>query len=83
MEEEIDVKPVKNEKCPVDGCDSSGHINGSKETHFLRESCPYYHNLTKGRVRILPMCLFCMFDFKIHAKKWHTIYAINVNKGIF
>ena len=34
----------------MEGCDSSGHINGTKEHHFLTESCPSYHNLTKGGI---------------------------------
>ena len=47
-EDEIDeAKPVRNDKCPVDGCDSTGHINGIKEKHFLAESCPFFHNMTK------------------------------------
>ena len=32
------------------GCDSNGHINGVKERHFLVESCPVYHNMSKGSV---------------------------------
>ncbi|XP_037958729.1 histone acetyltransferase KAT7 [Teleopsis dalmanni] len=33
-------------KCSVEGCDSSGHLSGLLERHFLPEACPIYHNLT-------------------------------------
>ena len=53
FEDEIDeAKPVRNDKCPVDGCDSTGHINGIKEKHFLAESCPFFHNMTKEGFQI-------------------------------
>lgn len=33
-------------KCPVDGCDSSGHLGGRIDKHFTQEACPTYHNMT-------------------------------------
>ena len=33
-------------KCPVEGCDSSGHLSGNHERHFLPEACPIYHNMS-------------------------------------
>ncbi|RZF44453.1 hypothetical protein LSTR_LSTR002226 [Laodelphax striatellus] len=33
-------------KCPVEGCDSSGHLSGKLEKHFTIEACPVYHNRT-------------------------------------
>ncbi|XP_039284815.1 histone acetyltransferase KAT7 [Nilaparvata lugens] len=33
-------------KCPVDGCDSSGHLCGKLDKHFTIEACPVYHNRT-------------------------------------
>lgn len=33
-------------KCPIEGCDSSGHLSGNQETHFLPEACPIYHNMS-------------------------------------
>ena len=35
---------VENKQCPVKGCSSQGHMSGLK-THFLQESCPFYHNV--------------------------------------
>ncbi|XP_025425450.1 histone acetyltransferase KAT7-like isoform X2 [Sipha flava] len=32
--------------CPVNGCDSLGHLNGLYERHFTSEACPMYHRLT-------------------------------------
>ncbi|XP_050537303.1 histone acetyltransferase KAT7 isoform X2 [Daktulosphaira vitifoliae] len=32
--------------CPVNGCDSLGHMNGLYERHFTSEACPMYHRLT-------------------------------------
>ena len=33
-------------KCPVPGCDSSGHFSGKFDVHFSAVTCPLYHNLT-------------------------------------
>ncbi|CAD7079793.1 unnamed protein product [Hermetia illucens] len=41
--------PVPEEqKCPVMGCDSSGHLNGNLDKHFLPEACPIFHNITSA-----------------------------------
>ena len=32
--------------CPLDGCNSMGHLGGKEEKHFTIEACPVYHNLT-------------------------------------
>lgn len=37
--------PADN-KCPVDGCDSKGHLGGQIDKHFTIEACPLYHNVT-------------------------------------
>lgn len=37
---------VEERKCPVDGCDSIGHLNGKFEKHFTQEACPLYHNVS-------------------------------------
>lgn len=37
---------VEERKCPVDGCDSMGHLNGKFEKHFTQEACPLYHNVS-------------------------------------
>ena len=36
---------VVNRQCPVKGCNSQGHMSGLA-THFLQESCPFYHNIS-------------------------------------
>lgn len=33
-------------RCPVEGCDSQGHLSGKFESHFTQTTCPIYHNLT-------------------------------------
>lgn len=37
---------VEERKCPVDGCDSLGHLNGKFEKHFTQEACPLFHNVS-------------------------------------
>lgn len=37
---------VEERKCPVDGCDSHGHLGGYFEKHFTQEACPLYHNVS-------------------------------------
>lgn len=33
-------------KCPVPGCDSSGHLSGKHATHHTMIACPIFHNLS-------------------------------------
>lgn len=33
-------------RCPVDGCNSEGHLSGKFESHFTQTTCPIYHNFT-------------------------------------
>lgn len=37
---------VEERKCPVEGCDSMGHLGGSSDKHFTQEACPVYHNVS-------------------------------------
>ncbi|XP_077985031.1 histone acetyltransferase KAT7-like [Glandiceps talaboti] len=37
---------VEEMKCPVPGCDSSGHLTGKFESHRTISGCPLYHNTT-------------------------------------
>ncbi|XP_065225223.1 histone acetyltransferase KAT7 [Planococcus citri] len=32
--------------CPLEGCDSNGHLGGRLDKHFTIDACPLYHNLT-------------------------------------
>lgn len=37
--------PVEEErKCPMEGCNSLGHLSGKFDKHFTLEACPAYHN---------------------------------------
>ncbi|CAF4746286.1 unnamed protein product [Pieris macdunnoughi] len=33
-------------RCPVRGCDSTGHLGGVADRHFTYDACPVYHNVT-------------------------------------
>ena len=37
---------LEERKCPMAGCDSTGHLNGKNERHISLQGCPSYHNLT-------------------------------------
>lgn len=44
--------PVEEERtCPLEGCDSIGHLSGKYEKHFTLEACPKYHNLTPEKCK--------------------------------
>ena len=45
------LPPIEKRKCPVAGCDSSGHLSGKLERHFTCEACPVYHNTTPAACR--------------------------------
>ncbi|XP_036327965.1 histone acetyltransferase KAT7 [Rhagoletis pomonella] len=38
-------------KCPIEGCDSSGHLCGNLDRHFLPEACPIYHNMSASECK--------------------------------
>lgn len=37
--------------CPIEGCDSMGHLGGQYEKHFTIDACPIYHNMTKEQTK--------------------------------
>lgn len=37
---------VEERKCPLEGCDSLGHLSGKYDKHFTLEACPSYHNVS-------------------------------------
>lgn len=39
--------------CPVNSCDSLGHLNGLYERHFTSEACPMYHRLTIKNCQVI------------------------------
>lgn len=46
-----DVTINEERKCPLEGCNSIGHLSGKHEKHFTVEACPMYHNLTAGQCK--------------------------------
>jgi histone acetyltransferase MYST2 len=38
--------PDRIKRCPVPGCDSTGHLSGKYDQHLTAITCPLYHNLT-------------------------------------
>lgn len=36
----------EEKRCPMEGCNSNGHLSGKYDTHFTLEACPTYHNVT-------------------------------------
>ncbi|KAH8321198.1 hypothetical protein KR059_001755 [Drosophila kikkawai] len=47
------VSPITQteKKCPIEGCDSSGHLSGNLDRHFLPEACPIYHNMSASECK--------------------------------
>lgn len=37
---------AEERKCPLENCNSMGHLTGKYEKHFTIEACPLYHNMT-------------------------------------
>ncbi|KAG5674531.1 hypothetical protein PVAND_004493 [Polypedilum vanderplanki] len=36
----------EEKRCPMECCNSNGHLSGKYDTHFTLEACPNYHNVT-------------------------------------
>lgn len=41
-----EIVVMEERKCPVEGCDSNGHLGGRQDKHFTIEACLFYHNMT-------------------------------------
>lgn len=41
-----DVIITEERKCPLEICNSVGHLTGKYDKHFTVEACPFYHNMT-------------------------------------
>lgn len=37
--------------CPLEGCNSMGHLGGTSDKHFTIEACPLYHNLNLAETK--------------------------------
>lgn len=35
---------VEERKCPLEGCNSFGHLGGLYDKHFTIDACPIFHN---------------------------------------
>lgn len=38
--------------CPLEGCNSMGHLSGNYEKHFTMEACPNYHNVALADTKV-------------------------------
>jgi len=54
MEDDMSMIMEEEERrCPIEGCDSSGHLSGRYDKHFTIEACPIYHNFTPQQCKEL------------------------------
>ncbi|EFX88028.1 hypothetical protein DAPPUDRAFT_96197, partial [Daphnia pulex] len=51
--ESCNTPSVEEKKCPMAGCDSTGHLNGKTDRHLSLQACPSYHNLTMSECAAL------------------------------
>ncbi|RZC42152.1 histone acetyltransferase KAT7, partial [Asbolus verrucosus] len=42
---------IEERKCPLEGCNSLGHLSGKYEKHFTLEACPTFHNLSPAQCK--------------------------------
>lgn len=47
-----DSQPEEDKGCPLEGCNSMGHLSGTTDKHFTIEACPIYHNLTIAETKM-------------------------------
>ncbi|XP_045033302.1 histone acetyltransferase KAT7 isoform X1 [Daphnia magna] len=52
-QESCNTPTMEERKCPMAGCDSSGHLNGKTDRHLSLQACPSYHNLTMSECAAL------------------------------
>lgn len=41
----VKIEPPEKRECPLDECNSTGHLGGQFDSHFTIEACPVYHNM--------------------------------------
>ncbi len=46
------VVELEERLCPLEGCDSSGHLGGRLDKHFTIDACPLYHNLVPKQCKV-------------------------------
>lgn len=42
---------IEERKCPLEDCNSLGHLCGKYDNHFTLEACPMFHNLTASQCK--------------------------------
>ncbi|XP_050079004.1 histone acetyltransferase KAT7 [Anopheles maculipalpis] len=55
----VEEAPIER-RCPMERCDSMGHMGGQFEKHFTLEACPMYHNMSIEQTKQL------MTERKLH-----------------
>ena len=58
------------QKCPINGCNSKGHLMGKYEHHYTHKNCPMFYNLTPKR---------CRQNHEAHNRIKEDILAMTVN----
>lgn len=46
-----EITIMEERKCPVEGCNSLGHLSGKHDKHFTVDACPQYHNITVAQCK--------------------------------
>lgn len=46
------VEAPRERRCPVEGCDSIGHMGGNLDRHFTQDACPLYHRKSVAECRV-------------------------------
>ncbi|KAK9880060.1 hypothetical protein WA026_008574 [Henosepilachna vigintioctopunctata] len=46
-----DILIKEERKCPLEGCNSLGHLSGRQDKHFTLEACPTFHNMTPAQCK--------------------------------
>lgn len=45
----VEVVIAEDRKCPLEECNSSGHLGGRLDKHFTIDACPLYHNMAASK----------------------------------
>lgn len=69
---------VEERRCPLDGCDSMGHLGGRAEKHFTVEACPKYHNKTAQECKVSG----CVMDSECHQYEDLGLFQLTVTKNV-
>lgn len=73
LEADSDTEQTVFPRCPVPGCDSTGHLSGKYDQHLTPLTCPIYHNLT-------PRDCIDRFQRRI-ARRSEAANKVSMNRG--